>query len=324
MEKFLTIIDLHCDLLCYLQKDHARTPFDPQVRCSLPQLQEGNVKTQVMAVFADTGKSSSIIGAEQIDIFLKLQNENSFFQYGIDALLAIENASSLLDEEEPLTSCFNRLDNLKKEEISPLYIGMTWNPENRFGGGAATSIGLKPDGKTLLHYLDGKGIAIDFSHASDPLATEILNEIDRSGFNIPVIASHSNARAVYDIPRNLPDFLIKEIVRRKGLIGINYVTRLLGEGKNPLMAAHIAHMLSLGAEHTLAIGSDFFYSDDWAATLNIKPEETFYSEYPTAATHQKVLKMVQSTLNLSKEQLERFACGNVEQFLERNEIFKAN
>ncbi len=64
-------------------------------------------------------------------------------------------------------------------------------------------------------------IAVDLSHTSDRLADEILNEIDRKGYTMGVIASHSNARKVCHHPRNLPDHLIKEIVARKGIIGIN-------------------------------------------------------------------------------------------------------
>lgn len=308
MEQLLPIIDLHCDLLCYLEKDDSRTPHDPQVRCSLPQLKQGNVKVQVMAVFADTGKESSVSGERQINILKSITTD-------IRLLLAIENASGLLDEEEPLERCFSRIDKLQETGYSPLYIGMTWNPENRFGGGASVAAGLKSDGRELLHYMSGRHIAIDLSHASDALAYDILNEIDRHSLDVPVMASHSNARAVFDVPRNLPDDLIKEVIAREGVVGINYVSRLLGEGREPLMARHVDHMLSLGAMNSLAIGSDFFYCNDWAAALKMNPDETFYLGYDTAACHQAALQMYRSALGLDAEQMKKIAYGNALRFI---------
>lgn len=307
----INLVDLHCDLLCYLEKCPSRTPFDPEVRCSLPQLSEGGVKVQVMAVFCETAKGSSVKGKRQMALFKELPLKGS----GVQALLAIENGSSLVDEEEPLGEAFSQINTLIEEGIAPCYIGMTWNQENRFGGGAETSIGLKADGRSLLEFLNEKSIAIDISHASDRLAEEILDEIDRRGWRIPLLASHSNARAVYPVPRNLPDPLIKEVIARGGLIGINYVTRIAGEGREPQMARHIAHILSLGGENALAIGSDFFYSDDFAEALKIKKEETFYPDIQHAAHHQRALQHYRES-GLSEETLHAIAYKNALRFMQ--------
>jgi membrane dipeptidase len=58
---------------------------------------------------------------------------------------------------------------------------------------------------------------IDVSHASDKTVEDVL-EVTTA----PFMASHSNARALCDIRRNLPDDLIKEIADRKGYIGVNF------------------------------------------------------------------------------------------------------
>ena len=61
------------------------------------------------------------------------------------------------------------------------------------------------------------GMAIDVSHVSDKTVEDVLEISSR-----PIMASHSCARSLCDIPRNIPDDLIKEIAEKKGYIGINF------------------------------------------------------------------------------------------------------
>jgi len=61
------------------------------------------------------------------------------------------------------------------------------------------------------------GIAIDVSHSSDKTVEDVLEVT-----SMPIMASHSSARALCDMPRNISDDLIKEIASRKGFIGVNF------------------------------------------------------------------------------------------------------
>ena len=67
-----SIVDLHCDLLSYLEKDSLRTPFDSQPRCSLDHLIQGNVSHQTLAIFAHTQNGSVQAGQRQVESFKKL------------------------------------------------------------------------------------------------------------------------------------------------------------------------------------------------------------------------------------------------------------
>ena len=109
-----------------------------------------------------------------------------------------------------------------------MYVSFTWNMENRFGGGALTTVGLKDDGKRLLEVLATNRIAVDLSHASDRLAYDIFNYIDKHKLDMKVIASHSVMRAIHHAPRNLPDEIAKEIIKRKGIIGLNFIAKFIG------------------------------------------------------------------------------------------------
>jgi microsomal dipeptidase-like Zn-dependent dipeptidase len=249
------IADFHCDLLSYLAEDSKRTPLDPSARCSLSQLEAGGVGLQIMAIFTRTEKKSR--GAQQEKIFHEMQKEYSTFFKKMKARLAIENAAAFCGEEDPLQEGLKRLG--QWQERSPIaYISMTWNEENRFGGGAHTSSGLKEDGKVLLEWMDGKKIAIDLSHTSDRLAYDLLNHIDKKNLRLSVIASHSNFRAICDETRNLPDDLAVEVARRGGLIGLNFVRRFLGSNGIADVLRQVEYAEKIGVLPRLCLGTDFF------------------------------------------------------------------
>lgn len=146
-------------------------------------------------------------------LYLRCAQEESTNKIGI--IPAIENASAICNEKEDLSIALERLTALQRRIGKLLYVSLTWNHENRFGGGNHTEKGLKNDGKLLVDYLCHKGIALDFSHASDYLAYDLLNYIEKKGLRLPLLASHSNMRSIADFPRNLPDEIAKEIIKKK-------------------------------------------------------------------------------------------------------------
>jgi membrane dipeptidase len=76
--------------------------------------------------------------------------------------------------------------------------------------------GLSSEGEGIVWGMARRGIVPDVSHVSDDAVLHVL-EVSR----IPVIASHSSARALCDHPRNLPDALIREIARKGGVVMAN-------------------------------------------------------------------------------------------------------
>lgn len=147
-------------------------------------------------------------------------------------------------------------------------ITLTWNGENELGYGCQSgkADGLKPAGKRLLREMESFGIAADVSH------------LNRRGFfdavssGARVIASHSTCKTVleklrsdsddkiYCCRRALEDDQIKILIEREGLIGMNFCQRFLGDperGGFESVYRHMVHILELGGENVLAIGSDF-------------------------------------------------------------------
>ncbi|MEI8365846.1 MAG: membrane dipeptidase [Parachlamydiaceae bacterium] len=320
----LVIADLHCDLLCYLSRDPRRTPFDRAVRCSIPQLREGHVKIQTMAIFSETVLNSSLSGWKQADMFRKLpvmypddfslvrnaENLNNFKEFKkIGIVAAIENMSALCSEEDDLEKQLEKLTLFRKHTGNIMYLSLTWNTENRFGGGSLTNIGLKDDGKKVVDYLCDHNIALDLSHASDYLAYGLLDYIDRRGLKVSVLASHSNMRTITNFPRNLPDDIAKEIIKREGLIGINFIRYLLGKESPNFFARHIEHLLVLGGANSMCFGADFFYPNDVA--FGKSEDELFFPSFDHAGTYPCMLNLLRTQLALPEVIMEDLCYNNV-------------
>lgn len=322
MKSDVPIIDLHCDLLGCIAYNQGKYHFEsPEINCSVPQLMQGNVKLQVLAIAAITQENSSQIGREQLKLYQELLVSHaskvaSFKEFSLQSpkihfLFAIENASALLDEGEPLDLFFERFENCQAlNEI--LYMSFTWNHENRFGGGNATQIGLKSDGESVLKYLDGKKVAIDLSHTSDRLAWDILDYVEKKSLDIPVTASHSNFRSVQDVKRNLPDELAQEVIRRKGLIGLNFVQRFVGSSPEHFLD-HIDHALNLGGEDTICLGADFYGALDIPAALCPgKMDSPFFDAFSNSSCYPKWTQLLQE--RFSRELIQKICHRNVERF----------
>ncbi|MEL7597882.1 MAG: membrane dipeptidase, partial [Clostridiaceae bacterium] len=76
----------------------------------------------------------------------------------------------------------------------------------------------------------------------------------------PFIASHSNARALTNNPRNLTDKMIKLLSEKGGIIGLNFFGEFLGGdeySKIDDMVRHINHIKNIGGIDVICIGSDF-------------------------------------------------------------------
>ena len=77
--------------------------------------------------------------------------------------------------------------------------------------------GLSPFGRDLVREMNRLGMVIDVSHISDKA---VMDAVEHS--RAPVIASHSSAKAIAPIIRNMPDSVIQAIAKRGGVICLNF------------------------------------------------------------------------------------------------------
>jgi membrane dipeptidase len=85
------------------------------------------------------------------------------------------------------------------------------------GTDVAVHNGLSPFGREVVREMNRLGMIVDVSHVTDKTVMDAL-EVSRS----PVIASHSSAKALCDIPRNMSDDILRAIGRKGGVVCINF------------------------------------------------------------------------------------------------------
>jgi len=84
--------------------------------------------------------------------------------------------------------------------------------------------GLSPFGKQVIAEMNRLGMMVDISHVSDKTFRDVL-AISKA----PLIASHSNCRALCDHPRNMSDAMIRELAAKGGVIQINFHVGFLSQ-----------------------------------------------------------------------------------------------
>lgn len=146
-------------------------------------------------------------------------------------------------------------------------IALTWNNENEIGYPAKKGPHghLKTFGLELLRRMDELGILADVSHLNEDGFWDICENM-----TLPPVASHSNARWLCDVPRNLHREQVKAVIDKGGFIGINFYTSFLM--KNAASALddvfrHIDAICEMGGAKVLGFGSDFDGIDSWPEGL---------------------------------------------------------
>ena len=182
----------------------------------------------------------------------------------VAAILTVENAACLEEGIEVV-------DEFASDGV--LIAGITWNFKNALGAGNQyPDVGLTDLGRDYLAALEAHGILADVSHLNDVGFWEVERIATK-----PYVATHSNARAVCDHPRNLTDEMFSAIVARGGLVGLNLNQGFVHEGGGAYtfdeLAAHVERWLDLGGEDVVALGSDRdgAWLPSWVADCSSQP-----------------------------------------------------
>ena len=134
-------------------------------------------------------------------------------QRKIAALMGIEGGHAI-ENSLPTLREFYRL--------GVRYMTLTWNNTNDWadaGRGEQKHNGLTEFGKEVVREMNRLGMLIDVSHVSDKTMSDAI-DVSKA----PVIASHSSARALSDVPRNIPDDLLRKIAKNGGVVHVNFYT----------------------------------------------------------------------------------------------------
>lgn len=171
---------------------------------------------------------------------------------------------------------FQDLDLLELwRDLGVRMIALTWNYENAIGHPnfevdenwdykkgnpmlvTQTEKGLTDFGLAMIRRMEELGILVDVSHLGDKGFWDVIAAARK-----PVIASHSNARALCPVSRNLSDEMILALAKTGGVIGINFCADFLHERGDDTTAIddlvrHILYIRDLAGIDHIALGSDF-------------------------------------------------------------------
>ncbi len=165
-----------------------------------------------------------------------------------------KSAAFLSVEGAELLGCDpGRLDQAAEDGV--VAINLTWNHANTLSGSNCDEPerGLSPVGREFVAKMEDLHILVDVSHLSEAGFWDVAEMARR-----PFIASHSNAKSVWDHTRNLTDEQINAIIKNQGVIGLNFYTEFVGGGRDlDAVRAHLDHILELGGASNAALGGDW-------------------------------------------------------------------
>jgi membrane dipeptidase len=136
----------------------------------------------------------------------------------IAALMGIEGGHAIEDSLPTLREFYR---------LGVRYMTLTWNNTNNWadaGRGEKKHHGLSDFGKDVVREMNRLGMMVDVSHVSDETMSDAL-DVSKA----PIIASHSSARALSNVPRNIPDDLLKRIAKNGGVVQVNFYSEFVDE-----------------------------------------------------------------------------------------------
>src|SRR5579864_957443 len=133
-------------------------------------------------------------------------------------------------------------------------VGPAWGA-TRYSGGTGAPGGLTDLGKQLLKAMARKKVILDLSHMADDAVADAFQQ-----WRGPIMASHSNARALVPGDRQLTDGSVAEIARRGGMVGVSFYSKHLrpsGHATLEDVVAHVVHhAVAAGGPEHVGLGTD--------------------------------------------------------------------
>lgn len=264
------ISDAHLDLGLDLLNCHRRGEDQVMASHYLPVWRAAGVGLIVSAIYLPTMKLDTDYFCEamaQIDAL-----EQELAPLTDDIVLCTDGAQLAqtrqtgrialllsLEGAEPVGTRLENLDAFYARGVRLL--GLTWSRENHAGYGAGYSpdgptdqLGLKPFGAELVRHADRLGMLIDLSHLNQGGCDDVARLTER-----PFFASHSNARALRPMDRNLSDRTISAISACGGMIGANGYSGLVADPKQATvsrLADHVEYLCSRAGCGRVGLGLD--------------------------------------------------------------------
>jgi membrane dipeptidase len=218
----------------------------------LPRMKKGGMGAQFFAVYVagnytegnhSAKRTLDMIDTVKHDIVARYPNDFMFAttaadireahrRHKIAALMGIEGGHAIEDDLRLLRVYYNE---------GVRYMTLTHSNTNNWADSSGDTNkphnGLTPFGKDVVREMNRLGMIVDISHVSDKTFWDAL-ETSKA----PIFASHSSARAIAEVPRNMTDEMIIALAKKGGVIQINFSCGFLNQKAGAAEAAQSARM----------------------------------------------------------------------------------
>lgn len=204
---------------------------------------------EIATIQREVDKNSDLISL----VYSTQEIEENRRQGKMSAVLTIEGPAGFGYDPELLENLY---------QIGFRISSLGWNESNPLTGSHVTGEGLTDRGREYVREAQRLGMLIDVSHISDRGFWDIMDIT-----TAPIVATHSNSRAVCDHSRNLTDEMFLAICRTGGVAGFNQCAPFVGAQPDlDTVCDHILHFLELdpSGKH-IALGGDLDGCDELPA-----------------------------------------------------------
>lgn len=218
----------------------------PPGQTDIPRLRAGGVGGQFWSVYvpAEPGQGLARMQLEQIDLALRLiarhpddlalcrtaaEVEAAFAAGRIASLLGMEGGHVLEGSLGALRAF---------HELGARYMTLTHNLANELGDSATDEPrhgGLSLLGREAVAEMNRIGMLVDLSHVAPSTMSDALDVSVA-----PLIFSHSSARALCDVPRNVPDEILRRMPANGGVVMVNFVAGFISDEAAAVLVPAIA------------------------------------------------------------------------------------
>ncbi|XP_029979592.1 dipeptidase 2 [Sphaeramia orbicularis] len=271
------LIDGHNDLALQLRIRHNNrlSQIDlhnvSKVATDINRLQAGHVQAQMFAVYVMCGaqeKDAVRLTLEQIDVVRRMCTEyqdfdlvtsvqelrTSAMRHKIACLISIEGGHSI-DSSLPALRMFYQLGVRSMSLTHTCNTPWAESSSKLYGVYQRKNNSLTVFGRAVVEEMNRLGMIVDLSHTSWDTAWAVLNHS-----KAPVIFSHSSSYSICNHERNVPDWLLHELKKRRGLIMVNLHNKFIScrdEANISRVADHFDHIRKMIGAESIGIGGDF-------------------------------------------------------------------
>lgn len=279
LHRRMLTLDTHCDTPMFFPQGIHFDQRDPRILVDMHKMAEGHQDAVIMAAYLPQPKLGETFSSK---VAFKVDGPLQYADLIFDKIEEIVNANNRYlsiartpsdlyeDKRKGRRSIMLGIENglALNHDISNVryfarrgvvYITLCHNGDNDIcdsARGCNTHGGVSRFGEQVIKEMNRCGIMVDLSHAGEKSFYDALSISSK-----PIVCSHSNCKALCDVPRNLTDDQLRALAKHGGVAHITLYHGFLRNDSQEATVmdaiAHLEHAISvMGIEH-VGLGTDF-------------------------------------------------------------------